>query len=50
MKTARPSSSRRPTSIKEAAQNDLGEMTLASPAVSGNALFIRTEKRLYRIE
>jgi outer membrane protein assembly factor BamB len=35
---------------KEVAQNDLGEMTLASPAVSGNALFIRTEKRLYRIE
>jgi len=35
---------------KEVAQNDLGEMTLASPAVSGNALFFRTEKKLYRIE
>jgi outer membrane protein assembly factor BamB len=33
----------------ELAQNDLGEMMLASPAVSGNALFIRTETKLYRI-
>jgi len=34
---------------KEVAQNDLGEMMLASPAVAGNALFLRTEKKLYRI-
>ena len=33
----------------ELAQNDLGEMTLASPAVAGNALFIRTETKLYKI-
>jgi outer membrane protein assembly factor BamB len=36
-------------SYKEIAQNDLGAMMLASPAVSGNALFLRTEKKLYRI-
>jgi outer membrane protein assembly factor BamB len=35
---------------KELAQNDLGAMMLASPAVAGNALFIRTEHKLYRIE
>jgi outer membrane protein assembly factor BamB len=35
---------------KEIAQNDLGEMTLASPAVAGDALFFRTQKRLYRIQ
>jgi outer membrane protein assembly factor BamB len=35
---------------KEIAQNDLGEMTLASPAVAGQAMFFRTEKKLYRIE
>jgi outer membrane protein assembly factor BamB len=34
---------------KEVAQNDLGEMTLASPAVDGDALLIRTEKKLYRV-
>jgi outer membrane protein assembly factor BamB len=34
---------------KELAHNDLGEMTLASPAVAGNSLFIRTESKLYRI-
>jgi outer membrane protein assembly factor BamB len=33
----------------ELAQNDLGEMMLASPAVTGNAMFIRTETKLYRI-
>jgi outer membrane protein assembly factor BamB len=33
----------------EVAQNALGEMTLASPAVAGGALLIRTEKKLYRI-
>jgi outer membrane protein assembly factor BamB len=36
-------------SYKEIAKNDLGEMMLASPAVAGNALFLRTEKKLYRI-
>jgi len=35
---------------REIAQNDLGEMMLASPAVAGNAMFIRTETKLYRIE
>jgi outer membrane protein assembly factor BamB len=35
---------------KEVAQNDLGELTFASPAVLGRALFLRTETRLYRIE
>ncbi len=33
----------------EIAQNDLGEMSLASPAVDGTSLFIRTDKALYRI-
>jgi outer membrane protein assembly factor BamB len=35
---------------KEIAQNDLGEMALASPAVAGNAMFFRTQKKLYRIQ
>ena len=35
---------------KEVAKNDLGELTLASPAVLGNTLFIRTMSRMYRIE
>jgi len=35
---------------KEVAQNDLGEMTLASPAVMGDAMFFRTQKKLYRIQ
>ena len=30
-------------------RNSLGEMTLASPAVAGGSLFIRTANRLYRI-
>ncbi len=34
---------------KEVARNELGEMALASPAVAGDALFIRTQSRLYRI-
>jgi hypothetical protein len=34
---------------KEVAQSDLGELMLASPAVDGNALFLRTETRLYKI-
>jgi len=29
--------------------NELGEPTLASPAVSDNALFIRSEKHLWKI-
>jgi outer membrane protein assembly factor BamB len=32
------------------AKNDLGERSLATPAVSGRALFLRTETQLYRIE
>lgn len=34
----------------ELARNDLGERTLASFAVAGRALFIRTSENLYRIE
>lgn len=34
---------------KEVAQNSLDEMSLASPAVADNSLFIRTESKLYRI-
>lgn len=37
-------------SYEELAKNDLGSMMLASPAVSGNSLFLRTEKKLYRID
>jgi outer membrane protein assembly factor BamB len=36
-------------SYKELAQNALNEMSLASPAVADESLFIRTEKKLYRI-
>jgi len=36
--------------FEKLAENNLGEYTLASPAVSGRALFIRTESHLYRIE
>ncbi len=32
------------------ATNKLGEKALASPAVDGDALFVRTEKALYKIE
>jgi outer membrane protein assembly factor BamB len=32
------------------AKNKLGERTLASYATAGDALFVRTEKHLYRIE
>lgn len=35
---------------REVAKNDLGAMMLASPAVAGNSLFLRTEKKLYRID
>ncbi len=34
---------------KEVAKNDLGEMSLASPAIAGDALYIRTESKLYKI-
>ena len=34
---------------REVGQNALDEMSLASPAVADNALFIRTETKLYRI-
>ena len=34
----------------ELAKNKLNEKTLASPGVDGNALLLRTEKALYRIE
>ena len=35
---------------KELAKNDLDEMSLASPAIAGGAIYIRTESRLYKIE
>ena len=34
---------------KEVARNDLGEMSLASPAIAGDAIYIRTESKLYKI-
>jgi len=34
---------------KEVARNDLSEMSLASPAVAGDAVYIRTESKLYKI-
>ena len=34
---------------KEIAKNDLGEMSLASPAIAGDALYIRTQSKLYKI-
>ena len=34
---------------KEIAANDLDEMSLASPAIAGGAIYIRTESKLYRI-
>jgi hypothetical protein len=36
-------------SYNELAQNKLDEMSLASPAVADGSIFIRTEKKLYRI-
>jgi outer membrane protein assembly factor BamB len=33
----------------EIARNDLSEMSLASPAVAGNAIYIRTQSKLYKI-
>lgn len=34
---------------KEIARNDLGEMSLASPAIAGDALYVRTQSKLYKI-
>jgi outer membrane protein assembly factor BamB len=34
---------------KEIARNDLAEMSLATPAFAGGALYIRTESKLYKI-
>ena len=34
---------------REVARNDLGEMSLASPAIAGNAVYIRTQTKLYKI-
>ena len=34
---------------KELAKNDLGEMSLASPAIAGDAIYIRTQSKLYKI-
>lgn len=34
---------------QELARNDLGEMSLASPAIAGGSIYIRTASRLYRI-
>ena len=34
---------------KEVARNDLDEMSLASPAIAGDALYIRTRTKLYKI-
>ncbi|MCA9084948.1 MAG: PQQ-binding-like beta-propeller repeat protein [Planctomycetaceae bacterium] len=36
--------------LQELAKNDLAEGFMASPAVAGKALFLRSEKALYRIE
>lgn len=34
---------------RELAKNDLAEMSLATPAIAGNALYLRTESKLYKI-
>ncbi len=34
---------------KELAKNDLAEMSLASPAIAGDAIYIRTQSKLYKI-
>jgi outer membrane protein assembly factor BamB len=34
---------------KEIARNDLDEMTLASPAIAGGAIYVRTETKLYKM-
>ena len=33
----------------EIARNDVDEMSLASPAIAGGAIYIRTESKLYKI-
>jgi hypothetical protein len=33
---------------KEMATNDVDEMSLASPAIAGGAIYIRTESKLYK--
>lgn len=35
---------------REIGRNDLAEMSLASPAIAGAALYIRTESKLYKIQ
>jgi outer membrane protein assembly factor BamB len=35
---------------REIGRNDLAEMSLASPAIAGGALYIRTESKLYKIQ
>lgn len=37
------------SAYSEIARNDLAEMSLASPAIAGDALYIRTESKLYKI-
>ena len=37
-------------SFKLVQQNDLGERTMATPAIEGGQLFVRTEKALYSFE
>ena len=34
---------------KEIARNDLDEMSLASPAIAGGAIYLRTESKLYKV-
>jgi hypothetical protein len=34
---------------REVARNSLNEMSFASPAISGESLFMRTATKLYRI-
>ncbi len=38
------------TTFEVVKRNDLGERALASPAAVDGALYLRTEKALYRIE
>ncbi len=35
---------------REIARNDLAEMSLASPAIAGGAVYVRTETKLYKIQ
>ena len=35
---------------REIARNDLAEMSLASPAIAGGAIYLRTETKLYKIQ